>query len=190
MAPKNRYTKEQIIEAGLEITRECGSEAVTARAVASRLGCSVAPIFTAFADMDDLMRCIAARAYEIYSEYVAEGLKAQIAFKGVGTSYITFAMKEPNLFRLLFMTDGGEYGLDSVLTGIEPNYDAIMRSITDSYGFNQEDAQKLYKHMWIYTHGIAVLCVTGTCAFSAEEISCMLTEVCMALIKQLKSKNI
>lgn len=189
MAPKNRYTREQIIEAGLEITRESGSEAVTARAVASRLGCSVAPIFTAFADMDDLMRSITVRADEIYSEYVAEGLKAQIAFKGVGVSYIKFAMEEPNLFRLLFMTDG-KYGLESVLTGIEPNYGAILQSVIDSYGFNVEEAQKLYKHMWIYTHGIAVLCVTGTCAFSAEEISGMLTEVCTAMIKQLKSKNI
>lgn len=187
MAPKNKYAKEQIIRAGMEILRERGAEAITARAVASRLGSSVAPIFNVFANMEEFQKCLKQRADEIYSEYVAEGLKAVPAFKGVGISYIKFAMVEPNLFRLLFMADGGNFALDNVLMGIDPNYGKILQSVRDSYGFGEEDAKTLYKHMWIYTHGIAVLCVTGTCAFKAEELSGMLTEVCTALIKQIKN---
>lgn len=186
MAPKTKYTKERIIEAGLELSREEGIGSVTARAVASRLGCSVAPIFSVFNNMEELQESITERAYQIYSEYVAEGLKAEIAFKGVGISYIKFALREPNLFRLLFMTDEGKYGLDNVLMGIEPNYELILKSIKDGYGFDEDDGKRLYKQMWIYTHGIAVLCVTGMCTFKPEEISDMLTDVCTGLIKNIK----
>ena len=40
MPPKTRITKEQIVSAGLELARQAGPEAINARAVASRLGCS------------------------------------------------------------------------------------------------------------------------------------------------------
>lgn len=41
-------------------------------------------------------------------------------------------------------------------------------------------------HLWIYTHGIATLCATKMCRFTDEEISTMITEVCMSILKKLK----
>ena len=46
--------------------------------------------------------------------------------------------------------------------------------------------KKLYHHLWIYTHGIATLCATKMCRFTDEEISTMITEVCMSILKKLK----
>jgi len=43
--------------------------------------------------------------------------------------------------------------------------------------------------MWIYTHGIAVLCVTHTCAFTPEEVESMISEACTSIIKNMKSKK-
>lgn len=187
MPPKIRYEREKIIEAGFAQLREGGAESVTARSVAARLGCSVAPVFSAFANMEELWRSITDRAYRVYTDYIEEGLKAEIPFKGVGVAYIEFAIREPNLFKKIFMSDGGAYGLDDVLKGIDPNFKPILQSISDCYGLGEEAALNIYKHMWIYTHGIAVLCVTGTCAFKPEEISAMLTDVCIGLIKNVKN---
>ncbi len=186
MPPKFKYTREQIIEAGLKIAEMEGVEAVTARAVAAKLGCSVAPIFSVFENMDDLQGEITSAAKGIYSAYVAKGLKAQIAFKGVGMEYIRFAIEKPNLFRLLFMSKSSDFGIDNILMGIEDNYCKILNSVSESYGFGEADSKKLYQHMWIYTHGIAVLCATGTGNFTTEEISSMLTEVCTRLIRDMK----
>ncbi len=189
MPPKNKYTKEQIISAALEIVRAEGAEAVTARSVAAKLGCSVAPIFSVFSTMDELQSELVKQGKNIYAQYVNEGLKESIAFRGVGLSYLKFAMKEPNLFRLLFMSADGAYGLDNVLSEIEVNYEGIFKCVQDCYGLNEEDSKRLYLHMWIYTHGIAVLCVTGTCKFTADEISDMLKEACMSLVKEIRSKE-
>ena len=98
-------------------------------------------------------------------------------------------MKEPNLFKLLFMSNDGTYGLDNVLSEIEVNYEGVFKCVQDCYGLSEEDSKKLYLHMWIYTHGIAVLCVTGTCLFSDKEIDGMLSEVCSSIIKELRSKK-
>lgn len=189
MPPKNKFAKQQIIEAAISIVREEGALAVTARSVAAKLGCSVAPIFSIFANMEQLMSALKEKVKAIYYEYVNEGLKEEIAFKGVGLSYIKFAIEEPNLFKLLFMSNEGEYSLDDVLSEAEVNYDGVFKAVKDSYGLNNEDSKRLYQHMWIYTHGIAVLCVTGTCAFTSDEIANMLTEVCMSLVKDMRSKE-
>lgn len=189
MPPKNKFTKQQIIEAAIAIVREKGALAVTARSVAAKLGCSVAPIFSIFANMDELQNELIKQCKAIYARYVEVGLKETIAFKGVGLSYLKFAMKEPNLFKLLFMSNDGTYGLDNVLSEIEVNYEGVFKCVQDCYGLSEEDSKKLYLHMWIYTHGIAVLCVTGTCLFSDKEIDGMLSEVCSSIIKELRSKK-
>lgn len=186
MPPKVKFTKEQIIYAGLKIVERDGVEAVTARAVAANLGCSVAPIFSVFENMDDLQGEIISAAKGVYAAYVAKGLKAEIAFKGVGMEYIRFAIERPNLFRLLFMSKSSVFGIENILMGVEDSYCEILNSVSESYGFGVADSKKLYQHMWIYTHGIAVLCVTGTGNLSMEEISGMLTEVCASLIRDMK----
>ncbi|MGN1060265.1 MAG: TetR/AcrR family transcriptional regulator [Candidatus Coproplasma sp.] len=189
MPPKNKYTKEQITNAAMEILRAEGAAAVTARSVAARLGSSVAPIFSVFENMDELQNELIKQCKAVYTSYVEIGLNEAIAFKGVGLSYLRFAMEEPNLFRVLFMADEGVYGLDNVLSEIEDNYEDIFKCVQDCYGLNAEDSKKLYLHMWIYTHGIAVLCVTGTCHFTDKEIDAMLSEVCASIIKNLRSNK-
>ena len=74
-----------------------------------------------------------------------------------------------------------------MIPSIDAHYPDIVQSIQDCYRLNMTDAERLYRHMWVYTHGIAVLCATNLCAFSAEEISQMLTEVHIAILKEIKA---
>lgn len=104
----------------------------------------------------------------------------------VGTQYILFAVNEPRLFQILFMSEHGSVpDLDNVLPMIDESYERILSSITAAYGMRGEMAERLYRHLWIYTHGIATLCATRMCRFSGEEISNMMTEVCKSLLKYM-----
>lgn len=184
MPPKAKFTKEEIINAGLAILRERDISAVTAREIGSYLGSSARPIFTVFENMSEVLDGIEDKAREIYSDYVHKGLKQNPAFKGVGMAYISFAVNEPKLFQLLFMREqSNDIGLNEILPEIEENYSEILRSITDFYPISTDDAIFLYRHIWIYSHGIAALCATSMCRFTEEEISHMLTEVFGALLK-------
>ena len=131
------------------------------------------------------------KAREIYSDYIRRGLEQDIAFKGVGKAYIRFSMEEPKLFQLLFMqkrTD--ETDIYKILPEIDENYSVILQSITDQYPVSTENAVILYRHLWIYSHGIATLCATSMCRFSDEKMEEMLTEVFRALlIERLKERG-
>lgn len=186
MPPKAKFTREQITEAALDIVREESLDSLTARALGQRLGSSSCPIFTVFENMEEVQQTVLGRAREIYKEYVDRGLSEKIAFKGVGTQYILFAVQEPRLFQILFMREHESVpDLDSVLPLIDESYGRILSSITAAYGMQREMAERLYRHLWIYTHGIATLCATRMCRFTGEEISNMMTEVCKSLLKYM-----
>lgn len=190
MPPKAKFTREQITEAGLNIIRESGMEDLTARTLGKRLGSSSCPIFTVFDNMEEVQTAVKQAAKALYSEYVKEGLKETPAFKGVGMQYVSFAINEPKLFQLLFMSEQKQKpDSESILTAIEDNYDKILDSVRYSYGLEVKDAEILYRHLWIYTHGIAVLLATGMCRFNIEEIGIMLSEIFVPLLKEIKGGN-
>lgn len=187
MPPKAKFTKEQITRAALEIVRTENMESLTARALAKKLGSSACPVFTVFENMEAVQNAVREAVREVYKGYVEKGLSESPAFKGVGTQYIRFAVNEPKLFQILFMSEQAELpDLGHVLPVIDESYDKILASIITEYGVEADQAETLYRHLWIYTHGIASLCATKMCRFTGEEISGMITEVFIALLSKLK----
>ncbi|MCM1308509.1 MAG: TetR/AcrR family transcriptional regulator [Butyrivibrio sp.] len=190
MPPKAKFTREEIVDAGLEIVRAGGASALTARALGARLGSSSRPIFTVFESMEEVSDEVKSAAKRLYASYIERGLSEEIAFKGVGTQYILFAIREPKLFMLLFMEEQESVPpVSGVLPLIEENYDRIVRSVRDGYGLDADSAGRLYRHLWIYTHGIASLCATKMCSFTAEEISRMMTEVFKGLLNGIEEEK-
>ena len=187
MPPKAKFTKEEIIDAAFHIVKTDGFEALTSRALGTRLGSSARPIFTVFQSMDEVQQAVIEAAKALYKEYVDQGLMWEHPFKGVGTQYILFSIHEPKLFQLLFMTEQPSIpDFSGVLPLIEESYEEILLSIQNDYGINERLAKKLYHHLWIYTHGIATLCATKMCRFTGEEISSMITDVFVSILKNIR----
>lgn len=187
MPPKAKFTRQQVIDAGLDIVRNQGIEYLTARFLGKKLGSSACPIFTIFESMEEVQSEVKSAARILYDQYIKIGLSDNPAFKGVGMQYIIFAMKEPKLFQLLFMTEQkSKTEVNNILPIIDDNYDAILSSVQDGYNLPKKDAEQLYRHLWIYTHGIAVLCATNTCVFTIEQIRKMMPEVFISLLKEIK----
>lgn len=186
MPPKAKFTREEIIDCAVKIIEESGTDALTARSLGAELGGSARPIFTVFGGMDEVGDEVNKRINEIYGEYVEAGLKEDLAFKGVGKAYIRFAAERPRLFRILFMSERSDApDKSTVLKKIEKHYGEILGSIIDAYGITRAAAEELYFHIWVYTHGIAALIATGTCTFTPEEISELLTQAFVALKERI-----
>ena len=188
MPPRAKFSREEIIKAGLDIVRENGLEALTARALGDKLGSSSRPIFTLFKNMEELTGKILNAGREIYDEYIRTGLSSELQFKGIGLQYIRFAKEEPILFRIMFMTPREK--LITLCNGegiseIDNNSEAVFECIQKGYGISRQKAGWLYENMWIYTHGIASMCATRVCRFSDEEISTKLTEVFKSLLAEV-----
>lgn len=194
MPPKAKFTKDEIIETALDTVREEGFEALTARALGAKLGSSARPIFTVFQSMDEVQQEVMKAARALYDGYIAQALSGERAyehaFKSVGTQYILFACREPKLFQLLFMKEkDNPPDFAGVLPLIDENYELILGSVRDDYKISDALALRLYKHLWVYTHGIASLCATGMCRFSGEEISEMVTDVFSSLLAKFAAEK-
>lgn len=120
MPPKAKFTREEIVNAGLSIVRKRGMGAVTARELGMELGSSARPVFTVFQSMEEVQEEIVRAAKDVYNRCVKQGLSQEMAFKSVGMEYIGFARREPQLFRLLFMRERAETpGVKDVLFAID-----------------------------------------------------------------------
>ena len=64
------------------------------------------------------------RRYRVYDGYTNAGLQEKIPFLGVGMQYIRFAREEPELYRLLFLTQRA--GMDSAMKSMQ-HLQALVR---------------------------------------------------------------
>jgi len=173
-----------------KIVRDEGIEKLTSRNLGKKLGSSACPIFTVFSGMEDVEAAMLEAAKAIYKGYVEVGLARELPFRGVGEQYIRFAANEPKLFQLLFMSETKEAAHpDCILPLLDESYDKILRSLMLSSSIDRQTAEKLYRHLWVYTHGIACLCATKTCQFSEKETQRMLTEVFRSLLKNMGTSH-
>ena len=81
MPPKVKVTKEDIINAAVDIVRKSGAQAINARTVASVLNCSTQPVFSNFATMDELRLAVAKKSgYIMPRVYAERGRKRRVPY--------------------------------------------------------------------------------------------------------------
>ena len=100
----------------------------------------------------------------------------------MGIAYIRFAMEEPQLFQLLFMSPVDSKNISAILPVIDQHYGRILQSVQEPYHLDRKTAEKIYQHLWTYTHGIAAMFATGLCSYTAEQLEERLTEVFQGLL--------
>ena len=185
MAPKFKFTKEEVLTITIDFIRENGIEALTARELAKKLESSTKVIFSLFSNMKNLEDEAKFAAENIFSEKVNLALKDDSPFKRLGVEYILFSKNEPKLFQWLFMEKGIEVeSFKDFLPMRDYEYKSVIESIDEEYKISIENSKKLYEHLFIYSHGIATLTVTGIHNFTPTEIIEYMTEVTKSLIVQ------
>lgn len=185
MAPKNKYTREEMVEAAVRVVRKKGIDAFTAKALAGELGVSTQPVFTCFHTIEEAKREVRTAAEHIYDHYVEEGLHKKIPFLGVGMQYIHFAKEEPQLYRLLFLTTG-EDGSSSAMAALHHSQDLVRESLQQTYHIDAQTADRYYRDMWLVVHSLATLLVTGGCPYTEEEMEQILTGFSVSICKSIK----
>ena len=188
MPPKPKFTKEEIVAAALELVSEKGIEALTARELGVRLGSSARPIFTVFNSMEEVQEEVRAAALKRFENYAEKAMHYTPVFKQVGMQMILFAMEEPKLYQLVYMSENADAtDFESIVERLGDVTQLCVGVIQRDYGLSEEDAKALFEHVWIYTFGIGALCATGMCRFSQDEIIQMLGQDFMAMLFYAKS---
>ena len=99
--------------------------------------------------------------------------------------YIRFAREEPELYRLLFLTQGQEQ--ESLAVRSMRHLQELVRpSLMDIYRITAEEADVYFREMWIAAHSISTLIVTGSCPYSDLNIGQILTGFSVGICKAIK----
>ncbi len=183
MAPKNKFTKEEMVEAALRVVRARGIGGLTAKTMADELGTSTQPVFTAFGSMDGIKREVYAAAIDVYDHYADAGLREEIPFLGVGRQYIRFAREEPELYRLLFLTQSREYGAMQAMQHLQ---ELVRPTLMAVYHITAGEADVYFRDLWLVAHSLSTLIVTGDCPYSDRELGQILTGFSVSICKAIK----
>ena len=182
MAPRVKITKEDIIEAAIELVRQRGELALNARNLATTLHCSTQPIFSNFSSMEELRMVVIEKADWMCNQYIKREVKSGVypSYKASGMAYIRFAKEEGELFKLLYMRDRSA---EVVPKEMELG-DEMKSLLHDNTGLTGAEAEFFHLEMWAFVHGIATMFATGFLNLDWELVSKMLTDAYLGVKTQ------
>ena len=186
--PKQKITKEMIIETAFEIVRKEGLENLLVKNIAAKLNCSVQPIYSYCANMEGVKQELVARTAKFIREYVAARINKKDYFRSTGRSYLRFAKDEPNLFQLYFLRQQPDvYTLDDLYRKESSQQVGIF--IAESLGISIEQAKALHLHMIIYVMGISAMAASTNIDVEGEDIQNQLDMAYNTFLAQLKGET-
>ena len=167
--PKQRITKEMVVDAAFEIAKSSGMEQVMVKNIADRIGCSVQPIYSYCKNMDSLRQDVAERVRGFVRGYMAEHVDREDLFRSTGRAYIRLAKEQPHLFKIFILHQ--RKGISSLADLYQAETDSRTAGfIADELGISMERARQLHLNMLIYTIGIGTIFSVTTPGISADEI--------------------
>jgi AcrR family transcriptional regulator len=181
-SPKTSYhhgnLRAALIDAGLQLARDGGPDAVVLREVSRRAGVSHNAAYRHFADRDSLLkaicdRCMGALA-RLMESRIAEvddasgGLdSARRRLRATGSAYVEFALKEPGLFTTAFAIPPGlgyledDEGIGESGLGPLELLGAQLDALVEAGGFPAERRVNAEFAAWAAVHGLAMLLLEG-----------------------------
>ena len=164
-----KVSKDEIIDAAVEVLRDDGFSAVNARSVARKLGCSTQPIYFSFQSMDELKAALSERAIRMHTRRVRDSLRAHEGndsrYSSYGMGFVRFAAEEKQLFRWLYLEGHqlGPYQNDVLLP-------EIIAVIVEEFGYSEEVARRFHQDMTYFTYGLAILANTDHLHLTETEL--------------------
>lgn len=186
--PKQRITKEMVVDAAFEIARNSGMEQVMVKSIADRIGCSVQPIYSYCKNMDGLRRDVYAEIVSFIREYVSAHVGPDDLFAGTGRAYIRLAREEPHLFKAFILHRRDNIASLDDLYRTETN-PRMAEAIAKELNISTEQARKLHLNMLIYTIGIGTVFAVTSPGISTEEIYGQQEMAYRAFLEQIRKEK-
>lgn len=186
--PKQRITKEMVVDAAFEIAREDGMEQVLVKNIADKIGCSVQPIYSYCNNMEGLRQDVTERVKDFIRNYIAGHIDKNDLFRSTGHAYIQLAKDEPHLYKIFILhrRDGVSSLEDLYRSETSPH---TAEFIAEKLNISVEQAKQLHLHMLIYTIGIGTIFAMTTPGISADEIYAQQEAAYEAFIKQISNSK-
>lgn len=186
--PKQKITREMVVDAAFDLARKDGLDHVVVRDIAQKLDCSVQPIYSYCKNMEGLRKDVMNRANEFIREYIMQRLDKNDFFRSTGHTYIRLAQEEPNIFKMFIMNKRKNIdSLDSMY--VSETNPQVADFISKALDISVEDAKRLHLNMLIYTIGMGTILTSCTPGIGSEEVNIQLENAYEAFFTQIKERR-
>lgn len=182
--PKQKITKEMVVDAAFELARAGGMEQVMVKNIAEKLGCSVQPIYSYCENMDGLRNDVAERVRKFIQEYMASHIDENDLFRSTGRAYLQIAKEEPHILKIFVFQERKNISSLEDLYQSETN-PQMAQTIAAQLNISMEKAKQLHLNMLIYTIGIGTIFSVTTPGIPADEIFSQQEQAYHAFLKTI-----
>lgn len=184
-----RITKEMILNAAFDITRNEGIEKLSNREIAKKMNCSIRPIYYQFKNSEELYKALYNKINSYFYDFIMKNVVDDIPhYKQIGINYIKFAQEETNFFKVLFMSPARDVP-DTFVATDKNGFAGVIDAIKLSTYLSDKDIKSFHTKMWIFVHGIATLTVSKSVKFTEEQIRDLLSQEFQALMLLEENPN-
>lgn len=184
-----RITKEMILNAAFDITRNEGIEKLSNREIAKKMNCSIRPIYYQFKNSEELYKELYNKINSYFYDFIMKNIVDDIPhYKQIGINYIKFAQEETNLFKVLFMSPARNLPNTFAETD-KTGFAGVVAAIKLSTHLSDKAIKSFHTKMWIFVHGIATLTVSRSFKFTDEQIKDLLSQEFQALMLLEENPN-
>lgn len=186
MPPKQRITKDILLESALKIAQEQGIAAVTSRSVAKCVGCSIQPVFSQFPTMDKLRQATFDYASETFVKEILSFGEQPDFFTRTTQWVIDLARNKPNLFNLIYLSDHfqGNALLD-VMMSFESNEKLVSKMI-ELYELESDICKDILLRSCLFLMGIGTMICINRMTFSDEQVAGMMKQTVADMVQGAK----
>ncbi len=188
MPPKQRFTREMILQTAIDIIDRDGIEGLSHRSIAAELKCSTQPVMSNFKTMDEVRFAARQSIDRDFTDYVLGGMREHpYAMDGALLAYIQYAIDHPNRFLFLVLDSRIKSHGPLLLATADPT--PMLEDLASSAQLKEEGLRQLYRSCWLYAHGVAAANATGTYPHTMEELKPMLSTAIWGMIGELKKRG-
>lgn len=173
MARTVSFSKEEILEKSVNYIKKYGYSSLTVRSLAKYIGCSTQPLFRNFENFNVYKKELKGYLRKDYEFFIAKYVNKDDYLYTISYAYALFAKEEPNIFFSMFMADlAGSRTVKEVLD-TDRNKETII-AMTKQYNISLEDANKIYRDVRFYTHGMATQLCVNSIKLTEKEIKALI----------------
>ena len=189
MPPKPKIARDMIVEAGFQLLREQGIDALNARSVAARLQCSTQPVMHHFTTMEDLKKEVYQKADAFHSDYLMDiDFSSGDPMLSIGLRYIRFAAEEAHLFRFLFQSDQfANTGFLELMSS--EDLAPILAILQAEAELTPQQSQDAFSTLFLTAHGLASLLANNTMPYDEAYCTNILSTVFIGTITATKGRS-
>ena len=165
--PDIKYDKELIMKKLIEYATDNGFEDLSARKLATYIGCSVMPIYTAYGDMGQLIEAARERIVDLIISYMDKEHIEGNPMLNAAIAVVCFARDYEYLYREVFINSADKKSIQRIIDKMHGYI--VSTGNTMQNELNAEEMEVFLYKVWITIQGLASMVCSGLLRHASNE---------------------